>query len=99
MASQKETVRQIYLVIHGHFYQPSRENPWTQQISSQESAAPHHDWNERITSECYNPNTRSRVIDATGKISSVVNNFAHINFNIGPTLFSWIEKYHPDQEI
>ena len=96
MANQKGTARQIYLVIHGHFYQPPRENPWTQHIPFQESAAPYHNWNERITSECYNPNTRSRVIDSTGKISSVVNNFAHINFNIGPTLFSWIEKYHPE---
>jgi len=86
----------ISVIIHGHFYQPPRENPWTQKIPLQENARPHHDWNERINAECYNPNTRSRVVDSQGKIASVVNNFAHLNFNIGPTLFSWIEQYHPD---
>ena len=86
----------ISVIIHGHFYQPPRENPWTQKIPLQENARPHHDWNERITAECYNPNTRSRVIDPQGKIVSVVNNFAHFNFNIGPTLFSWLEQHHPD---
>ncbi len=86
----------ISAVIHGHFYQPPRENPWTQKIPLQENARPHHDWNERITAECYNPNTRSRVIDPHGKIVSVVNNYSHFSFNIGPTLFSWIEKHHPD---
>ena len=90
------TERDVWVVIHGHFYQPPRENPWTRVIPSQESAEPHHDWNERITAECYNPNTRSRVIDEQGRIDSVVNNFAHINFNIGPTLFSWIQEHHPE---
>ncbi|PIE32969.1 hypothetical protein CSA56_13640 [candidate division KSB3 bacterium] len=90
------STRKVYLVIHGHFYQPPRENPWTQRIPLQESAAPHHDWNERITAECYNPNTRSRVIEPGGRIESVINNFAYLNFNIGPTLFSWLEHYHPE---
>lgn len=86
----------ISAIIHGHFYQPPRENPWTQKIPLQEDARPHHDWNERITAECYNPNTRSRVLDSQGKIISVVNNFSHFSFNIGPTLFSWLEQHHPD---
>ena len=88
--------RNVFVVIHGHFYQPPRENPWTRAIPEQESAAPHHNWNERITAECYNPNTRSRVIDEQGRIDSVVNNFTHINFNIGPTLYSWIQAHHPE---
>ena len=88
--------KKIFLVIHGHFYQPPRENPWTQTIPLQESAKPFHDWNERITVECYKPNTRSRALDGQEKILYLVNNFAHLNFNIGPTLFSWIEKYYPD---
>lgn len=90
------TAKKKSLVIHGHFYQPPRENPWTQSIPLQDNAKPFHDWNERITAECYNPNTRSRVLDPKGKVTSIVNNFTYINFNIGPTLFAWLEKYHPD---
>jgi len=96
MSDHPPSGRQVYLVIHGHFYQPPRENPWTQEIPLQEGAVPYHDWNERITAECYKPNTRSRVIGSNGRIESVINNFAHLNFNIGPTLFSWIGKYHPE---
>ena len=88
--------RKIYLVIHGHFYQPPRENPWTQAIPRQESAQPDHDWNERILKECYNPNTRSRVLDVRGHIAAIQNNFAWINFNLGPTLFGWLEEHHPE---
>jgi len=88
--------KKIFVVIHGHFYQPPRENPWTQHIPRQESAAPHHDWNERITSECYKPNTRSRLMDGQGHILALENNFAHINFNIGPTLFDWLAEHAPD---
>jgi len=93
---QHSESKKIFLVIHGHFYQPPRENPWMQAIPFQESAKPFHDWNERITAQCYQPNTRSRVLDEQGRILHLVNNFAHINFNIGPTLFSWLEKYQPD---
>ncbi len=88
--------KKIFVVIHGHFYQPPRENPWTQSIPRQESAAPYHDWNERITSECYKPNTRSRVMDGHGHILSLENNFAHLNFNVGPTLFAWLEQHAPE---
>src|SRR5690242_1477863 len=78
-----------YLCIHGHFYQPPRENPWLDMVEVQDSAAPDHDWNERITRECYGPNTRSRLLDDRGKIISLSNNYAWISFNFGPTLLSW----------
>ncbi|MBI4549706.1 MAG: DUF3536 domain-containing protein, partial [Candidatus Omnitrophica bacterium] len=83
-----------YVVIHGHFYQPPRENPWTEVIERQDSAAPFHDWNDRIASECYIPNGIARVIDQDRKIIDLVNNYAYINFNFGPTLLSWYETAH-----
>jgi alpha-amylase/alpha-mannosidase (GH57 family) len=85
-----------HLIIHGHFYQPPRENPWTERIERQRSAAPYHDWNERITSECYLPNTRSRRLDGYGRITRLVNNYEWISFNFGPTLLSWLEETHPE---
>lgn len=88
--------REIYVAIHGHFYQPPRENPWLDTIERQPSAYPYHDWNERIAAECYTPNTVSRILDPSGKIDDIVNNYEYINFNIGPTLFDWIEKYAPE---
>ncbi|MDD3642090.1 MAG: DUF3536 domain-containing protein [Candidatus Krumholzibacteria bacterium] len=84
-----------YLIVHGHFYQPPRENPWTERIDRQDGAAPYHDWNERITRECYLPNARSRRLDGYGRVLSIVNNYEHISFNFGPTLISWIESHHP----
>ncbi|MCK4537483.1 MAG: DUF3536 domain-containing protein [Candidatus Krumholzibacteria bacterium] len=84
-----------YVIIHGHFYQPPRENPWTGKIDRQDSAAPYHDWNERILRECYLPNARSRRLDGFGRVTRLVNNYEAISFNFGPTLFSWIEKEHP----
>ncbi|MFO0953081.1 MAG: DUF3536 domain-containing protein [Isosphaeraceae bacterium] len=84
-----------YLCIHGHFYQPPRENPWLDAIEVQDSAAPYHDWNERITRECYGPNTRSRVLDHHGRITHLVNNYAWISFNFGPTLLSWMADHSP----
>ena len=77
------------LIIHGHFYQPPRENPWTGEVEREVSAAPYHDWNERIHAECYGPNAAAAVGD------QIVNNYAHISFNFGPTLLSWLEKHHP----
>ncbi len=85
-----------YLVIHGHFYQPPRENPWLEEIELQESAHPFHNWNERITAECYMPNCVSRIADEKGRILQVVNNYEFLSFNFGPTLLSWLEKYKPD---
>jgi alpha-amylase/alpha-mannosidase (GH57 family) len=84
-----------YICIHGHFYQPPRENPWLEAVEVQDSAHPHHNWNERITRECYAPNTRARLIDAHGKIANLLNNYAWISFNFGPTLLSWLAEFAP----
>lgn len=81
--------------IHGHFYQPPRENPWLGVIEEQPSAAPFHDWNARITAECYAANARARVLDAEGRIARLTNNFSFLSFNIGPTLFDWLAKNAP----
>jgi alpha-amylase/alpha-mannosidase (GH57 family) len=85
-----------YLCIHCHFYQPPRENPWLEFVELQESAYPYHDWNERITFECYAANTASRILDSAGRISRIVNNYERISFNFGPTLLSWMEINAPD---
>lgn len=85
-----------FLCIHGHFYQPPRENPWLESVEIQDSAYPYHDWNERITAECYAPNTATRILDGEGRIKGIVSNYARISFNFGPTLLLWMEKYAPD---
>ncbi|MBO8128758.1 MAG: DUF3536 domain-containing protein [Peptococcaceae bacterium] len=85
-----------YVCIHGHFYQPPRENPWLEDIELQDSAYPYHDWNERITAESYEPNTASRILNGDGWIKKIVNNYAKISFNFGPTLLSWMEKHEPE---
>jgi hypothetical protein len=85
-----------FVCIHGHFYQPPRENPWLETVELQDSAAPYHDWNERIASECYGPNSRARVMDGNGKIVDLVNNYEHISFNFGPTLLSWLHEAFPE---
>ncbi len=84
-----------YLCIHGHFYQPPRENPWLEAVEYQASASPYHDWNERVTRECYGPNTRARLHDDKGHILKLTNNYAYMSFDFGPTLLSWLEKAHP----
>lgn len=84
-----------YLCIHGHFYQPPRENPWLNAIECQASASPYHDWNERITRECYGPNTRARLHGENGHILELINNYEYMSFDFGPTLLSWVEKAHP----
>ncbi|MFQ5816646.1 MAG: DUF3536 domain-containing protein [Terriglobia bacterium] len=85
-----------YSCIHSHFYQPPRENPWLEAIELQDSAYPYHDWNERITAECYEPNAASRILDGEGRIEHIVNNYARISFNFGPTLLSWLEANDPN---
>lgn len=85
-----------YICIHGHFYQPPRENPWLEEIEVQDSAYPFHDWNERITAECYGPNSASRILDPDGRIIEIVNNYSRISFDIGPTLLSWMEHHAPE---
>ena len=85
-----------FICIHGHFYQPPRENPWLEAVETQDTATPYHDWNERITAECYGPNASSRILDARERIVKIVNNYAGISFNFGPTLLSWLEQSQPE---
>ena len=84
-----------YVCIHGHFYQPPRENPWLEAIEGQPSAYPYHDWNERISAECYAPNANARILDGDNRIVAIVNNYASMSFNFGPTLLSWLEEKDP----
>ncbi len=84
------------LVIHGHFYQPPRENPWTGSIEREPSAHPDHNWNERIHRECYRANAFARVVDDYGRVERIVNNYEHVSFNVGPTLMSWIQLNDPE---
>ena len=79
-----------YICIHCHFYQPPRENPWLESIEVQDSAFPYHDWNERITAECYGPNSASRIVNAHARVVDIVSNYSKISFNFGPTLLSWM---------
>ena len=84
-----------FVTIHGHFYQPPRENPWLEAVETQDSAHPYHDWNARITAECYAPNASARILDSKDRILRIVNNYASISFNVGPTLLSWLEARAP----
>jgi len=84
------------ICIHGHFYQPPRENPWLEAVELQDSASPYHDWNERISFECYAPNARARLLDGEGKIERIVSNYSRISFNFGPTLLSWMKDQQPE---
>ena len=93
---QHPTDSGIYITIHGHFYQPPRENPYINEIERQESAAPFHDWNARIHHECYRPNAFSRIERRDGKIVKIVNNYEYMSFNMGPTLLSWMEFHDRD---
>lgn len=85
-----------YICIHGHFYQPPRENPWLEEVEVQDAAAPYHDWNERITAECYATNAAARILREDGRITRIINNYQYISFNFGPTLLAWLEKHAPD---
>ncbi len=89
------TAPQRFVCIHGHFYQPPRENAWLEAIEVQESAAPYHDWNARINHECYAANGSSRILNIQNKIVRIVNNYSRISFNFGPTLLAWMEKSAP----
>jgi alpha-amylase/alpha-mannosidase (GH57 family) len=86
---------QRYICIHCHFYQPPRENPWLESVEQQASASPYHDWNERVTAECYLPNGAARILDGNSRIVKIVNNYSHISFDFGPTLLSWMEQNAP----
>jgi alpha-amylase/alpha-mannosidase (GH57 family) len=94
-ASAKSGSSTRFVCVHGHFYQPPRENPWLETVEVQESAAPYHDWNERITSECYAPNGASRITNKQNEIVRIVNNYARMSFNFGPTLLSWLADFAP----
>src|SRR6201996_5535976 len=80
-----------YVCVHGHFYQPPRENPWLETVEVQDSAAPFHDWNERITFECYAANGASRIQHKQDRIVRILNNYSRMSFNFGPTLLSWLQ--------
>lgn len=85
-----------YLCIHGHFYQPPRENPWLNKVEIQDSAYPYHDWNHRINAECYARNSASRILNEEGKVVDIINNYAWMSFNMGPTLLAWMEIEAPE---
>ncbi len=84
-----------FVCVHGHFYQPPRENPWLETVEVQDSAAPYHDWNDRITAECYAPNGASRIVNIEDVIIRIVNNYSRMSFNFGPTLLSWLHDFAP----
>lgn len=88
-------MREPWVCIHGHFYQPPRDNPWLEVVELQDSAAPYHDWNARVTAECYHPNATSRRLAGDGRVAAIVNNYARMSFNFGPTLLAWLEEHAP----
>ncbi len=85
-----------HVAIHGHFYQPCRANPWTGAIDEEDSAAPYHDWNERVAAECYEPNARARLLGPDGAVLADINNYERLSFDFGPTLLEWLERYRPE---
>jgi alpha-amylase/alpha-mannosidase (GH57 family) len=85
-----------FICVHGHFYQPPRENPWLEAVELQSSAYPYHDWNDRITAECYAPNARARLLDGDGRIAEITCNYSQMSFNFGPTLLSWLKDKQPE---
>ncbi|MCC0177904.1 DUF3536 domain-containing protein [Waterburya agarophytonicola K14] len=91
-----KTAQGVYITVHGHFYQPPRENPYLDTIERQPSAQPYHDWNERIHYECYRPNAFARILNHNQELIGIVNNFEYLSFNIGATLMSWLEKHDPE---
>jgi alpha-amylase/alpha-mannosidase (GH57 family) len=93
--SEQQNPAERYICVHGHFYQPPRENPWLETVETEDSAAPYHDWNERITAECYAPNGASRIVNGDNQIIRIMNNYSRISFNFGPTLLSWLEENAP----
>ncbi|MBI5569233.1 MAG: DUF3536 domain-containing protein [Desulfomonile tiedjei] len=84
------------ICIHGHFYQPPRENPWLEELEIEESAHPYHDWNERIAAECYTTNAQARLLDRRGRLRRIINNYEYISFDFGPTLLSWLQRHCPE---
>lgn len=95
ISKRQHIVSTKFVCIHGHFYQPPRESPWSDEVEPQESAAPYHDWNERVTAECYLPNAGSALLNTTDHRTHYVNNYEKISFNFGPTLLFWMKLNHP----
>lgn len=95
MNSQAQEKPTGFVVIHGHFYQPPRENPWIEQIEEEAGAHPYHDWNARIAAECYTPNGCARIYDGHRRILDIVNNYEKLSFNFGPTLLAWLQVHAP----
>ncbi|MEM9979231.1 MAG: DUF3536 domain-containing protein, partial [Cyanobacteria bacterium P01_D01_bin.2] len=91
--SSDVSASRVYVCVHGHFYQPPRENPSLEAVERQPGAAPFHDWNERILRESYRPNAFARIMDHQGQVLEISNNYESISFNIGPTLMSWLERH------
>ncbi len=85
-----------YITLHGHFYQPPRENPWLEEVELQDTAYPYHDWNERITTECYAPNSAAQILDSEGYVDDLVNNYSRMSFNFGSTLLMWMKRHEAD---
>jgi alpha-amylase/alpha-mannosidase (GH57 family) len=94
-AKKSMVANKRFICIHGHFYQPPRENPWLETVETQDSAAPYHDWNERVCAECYAPNGAARILNNKNRITRIVNNYARMSFNFGPTLLSWLVENAP----
>lgn len=92
----REKTEKTSLILHGHFYQPPRENPFTGIIPKQNTAHPWEDWNERIFYECYGSNCHSRYLTSEGRVKTLTNNYSYISFNFGPTLLHWLDEYHPE---
>src|SRR5262245_19441198 len=88
--------RQHFICIHGHFYQPPRDNPWLEATERQESAGAYHDWNERISAECYAPNAAAPILNEARRITAISDNYARISFDFGPTLLSWMRTQTPE---
>ena len=84
------------IVIHGHFYQPPREDPWLDEVETEPSAAPFHDWNQRIEQECYRAVAAARIAGQGGRIARILNCYEWISFNFGPTLLEWLEHASPE---
>jgi Domain of unknown function (DUF3536)/Glycosyl hydrolase family 57 len=96
MAAAAPSTARLWVCVHGHFYQPPRDNPWLDEIEPQPSAAPYRDWNERITAECYRPNSAARLLDGAGQISNIIDNYQRISFNVGPTLMDYLFRHARD---
>lgn len=90
------TSPRLWICVHGHFYQPPRDNPWIDEIEPQPTAAPYRDWNERITAECYRPNSAARVLDGRGQISGLIDNYQRMSWNFGPTLMEYLRRHARD---